>query len=295
MELLVSVSLKSKALESQHVLTSVDEAMVDSDVATSANTAASKTVSMINTTSPGAFPVCTEFNGTFAPFCLPHNEEELIVDATYYVTWNADYYPLNATITIELRYPSSSNGDSAYTSERTENSYGYIPLHMERAWLQGKPRNSLTLYIIELDATSDRRASIRQGPTVTLHPQPPQHYKPTPRLAFNKFALMIGLPLSLCVVVGIVGGLYFGMRDTRKIGLGNIMGSSGRNGNGYGAGKSRDQRLNRKRQREFRDPDELSTLKKFSDDIESSGSKDLERSASRPFTHELWRLKSWSG
>lgn len=217
----------------------------------------------------------------------------MIVDATYYVTWNADYYPLNATITIELRYPSSwSQGDSAYTSERTDNSYGYIPLYMRKEWLQGKLRNSLTLYIIELESTSDRRASVRQGPTINLHPKPPEHYKPSPPLAFNKLALFIGLPVSLSVVVVIVAGLFFGMRNSRKIGLGNIMGNRGK---GYGVGESKDQRLNRDRQNTFRDSDELSTLRKFSDEIEGLGSKDLERTSSQAFTHELSRLKSWSG
>lgn len=215
----------------------------------------------------------------------------MIVDATYYVTWNADFYPLNATITIELRYPSSSQGDSAYTSEKTDNSYGYIPLHMQKEWLQGKKHNSLTLYIIELDSTSGQRASVRQGPTIILHPKPTQHYKPSPPLAFNKTALFIGLPASLAVAVGIVAGLYFGMRDRRKIGLGSVMGSRGK---GYGTGKSKDERLNRVGETTFRDSDELSTLRKYSDDTAGSEGKDLERTSSRAFTHELLRLKSWS-
>lgn len=215
----------------------------------------------------------------------------MIVDATYYVTWNADFYPLNATITIELRYPNSSQGDSAYTSEKTDNSYGYIPLHMRKEWLQGKKHNLLTLYIIELESRSDRRAGVRQGPTVILHPRPTEHYKPSPPLAFNKLALFIGLPVSLAVVVGIVAGLYFGMRDKRKIGVGSVMGSRGK---GYAAGKSRDERLNRVGETTFRDSQELSTLRKSSDDIADSEGKDLERTSSRAFTHELLRLKSWS-
>lgn len=192
------------------------------------------------TQSPGPFPVCAETNGPFAPFCLPHHGQDMVVDATYYVTWNADYYDLNATTTIELRYPNSSQGDSAYTSEKTENSYGYITLHMEHEWLQGKPRNPLTLYMIELDPTSNQRASVQQGPTIVLHKRPPEHYKPPPRLPPSKLALYVGVPVCLAVVFGIVGGLYFGMRDSRRIGLGNVMGTRRK---GYGIGKSKGQRI----------------------------------------------------
>lgn len=99
----------------------------------------------------GDFPICTDLNGPIAPFCLPKDGADVTADATYYVTWNADFYPLNATITIELRYANSSQGDSAFTSEKTDNSYGYISLPMQKEWLQGKPYNALTLYIIELD------------------------------------------------------------------------------------------------------------------------------------------------
>lgn len=240
--------------------------------------------------SPGDFPVCTEVNGPFAPFCLPRYGEDMIVDATYYVTWNADYYPLNATITIELRYPNSSKGDSAFTSDRTDNSYGYIPLHMEHEWLQGKPRNFLTLYIIELDSMSHRRASMRRGPTVVLSHQPPEHYKPSPRLAFNKLALFIGLPVSLAIVVLIVAGLFFGMRDIRRIGVGNIMGSR----KGYGVGESKTQRLRGGRKAKFHGPDELSSLRRYSDEFDGTEEKGLERTGNRAFSHELSKLKNWS-
>lgn len=146
------------------------------------------------------FPICTDLKGPLAPFCLPEDGANVTVDATYYVTWNADFYPLNTTITIEMRYANSTQGDSAYTSERTDNSYGYLPLHMQKEWLQGKHYNVLTLYIIELDPTSGNRASARQGPTVVLHPRPVEHYKPPPQIPFNKKALYVGLPVSLGVV-----------------------------------------------------------------------------------------------
>lgn len=240
--------------------------------------------------------MCTDVNATFAPFCLPRNGAEVLVDATYYVTWNADFYPLNATITIELRYSNSTAGDSAFTSERTDNSYGYIPMHMHEEWLQGKSQSALTLYIIELDLVSDRRASVQQGPTVILRHKPAEHWRPSPQLPFNRIALYIGLPVSLAVVVAVVLGLFFGMRNRRRIGIGNIMGSRG---SGYGVGKSRDQRMGQSKG-EY-GSDSSPRWKQFTDEVdsglphinESAVFDDLERTASYTFNRDHSKFKSW--
>ncbi|KAI9931298.1 hypothetical protein MW887_010960 [Aspergillus wentii] len=249
--------------------------------------------------SPGDFPVCTELDRPFSPFCLPRDGADVTVDSTYYVTWNADYYPLNATVTIELRYPNSSNGDSAFTSEKTDNSYGYITLHMRKEWLQGKARNTLLLYIIELDSASGQRASIRKGPTVTLQPKPVVHYAPPPSLPFNRQALLIGLPVSLGVVMVIVFGLFFGMRKSRRIAVKNIMGSRGK---GYGIGKSKNERLNTNRNMEARGSDGLAALGKYSEDDDEGLSEidpdmynnELERNANYAFRQHVSKLKSWN-
>lgn len=261
------------------------------DMNDTVDTASTKTVSA------GAFPVCTDFTSTFPPFCLPHDGTDVIVDATYYVTWNADFYPLNATITIELRYSNSSEGDSAFTSERTDNSYGYIPLHMRKEWLQDKPRNTLTLYIIELDSISDRRASARQGPTVMLLPKPVEHYKPPPPLPFNKLALIIGLPVSVGVVILIVCALSIGMWRSRKNGIEHIRAPRNK---GYGIGKSKNQRMGGKNAMD-EEADALATMKKYSDANEG-----MSEISEPDLYHELYignyasgtrvgRLKSWSG
>ncbi|PLB54968.1 hypothetical protein P170DRAFT_421597 [Aspergillus steynii IBT 23096] len=243
---------------------------------------------------PGDFPVCTDVNGSFAPFCLPKDGADVLVDATYYVTWNADFYPLNATITIELRYSNSTAGDSAFTSERTDNSYGYTPVHVLEEWLQGKSQNALTLYIIELDLESDRRASVQQGPTVILRRKPVEHWQPSPQLPFNRIALYVGLPVSLAVVVAVVLGLFFGMRNRRKIGIGNIMGSGG-----YGVGKSRDQRMGQSKGES--ESDSPPHWKQFTDDVDSglpainqsAAFDDLERTASYAFNRDHSKFKSW--
>ena len=243
------------------------------------------------------FPICTDLDTPLVPFCLPHDGADVFVDATYYVTWNADFYPLNATITIELRYSDSTEGDSAFTSARVDNSYGYVPIHMSGEWLQGKSQNALTLYIIELEPASDRRASAQQGPTITLHTKPMERYRHPPPLPFNKVALYIGLPVSLGVVITVVAGLFFGMRESRRIGIGNIMGSRGK---GYGIRKSKFERLGQE-SNDHR-PESFAILKKQyedqvhwpfpetaqrDDDLECRPS-DVEREASRP---NSWRLR----
>ena len=291
----VSISRETLALlQSERSLISSITAVKWSDKKETNDTV---TIQSQNITSPGEFPVCTDLSGAFPPFCLPLEGADVIVDATYYVTWNADFYPLNATVTIELRYPNSTEGDSAFTSERTGNSYGYIPLRMRGEWLQDKPRNTLTLYIIELDLTSDRRASARQGPTVTLHPKPVEHYKPLPPPRFNKLALMIGLPVSVGVVILIVAGVFFGMRRSTKIGIEHAMAPRGK---GYGIGKSKNERLGRNMMTS--DEDEFAAMKKYSDAdeglsevAESELYNDINRPAGYAIGSRVARLKSWSG
>ncbi|KAJ9234917.1 hypothetical protein C8Q69DRAFT_509274 [Paecilomyces variotii] len=244
----------------------------------------------------GDFPVCTEFDQPYSPFCLPKDGSNVTVDSTYYVTWNPDYYPVNATITIELRYCTPLEGDSAFTSDRTENSYGYIPLKMRQEWLQGKARNNLTLYIIENEPTSNQRASYRQGPRVQLTHRRIEHYKPPPQTPYNKLGLILGLPISVSAVLLVIAGLYFGMRKNRTIGLGNVMGPGNR---GYGIRQSKIQRLGRRRvavnMGEFENP------RKYRDDpegrvesIDGDLYNQMERTRGRVFTHQVSKLKSWS-
>lgn len=213
--------------------------------------------------SAGAFPVCTEVGHRFSPFCLPHDGDVLYVDARYYVTWNADFYPLNASITIELTYLNESNGDSAFTSQRTENSYGYIPLDVRKEWLQGKPRNNLTLYIIELDPNSDRRASTRRGPTIIVEPKPIEHYQPPPQLPSSKIALFIGLPVTLGVVVVLVASMIFNMRESKKLALGSVLTPRRR---GYGIGASKSERLRNSGIVSSVSEDDTPSTRRFTDD-----------------------------
>ncbi|KAL5343720.1 hypothetical protein BJX70DRAFT_120984 [Aspergillus crustosus] len=273
---------------------SVSTSLANSSVDTNATMAPANTSSRF---SSGDFPVCTELQGRFVPFCLPEDGADVLVDTTYYITWNSDFYPLNATITIELRYSNSLEGSSAFTSEKTDNSYGYYPLHMSKDWLQGKANNTLTLYIIELDSTLDRRASARQGPMITLHPKPVEHYKPSPPPRFNRLALCVGLPVALVVVVIVVVALVFSMKRSREA-ITSIWGSRRR---GYGIGKSRSQRL-RSDRNESNESDDSGASKQYSNDIEtgllegnsSERVKHIhQRDASYSFRRDVSKLKSW--
>ncbi|KAL1864961.1 hypothetical protein Plec18167_009570 [Paecilomyces lecythidis] len=244
----------------------------------------------------GDFPVCTEFDKPYSPFCLPKDGSNVTVDSTYYVTWNPDYYPVNATITIELRYCTPLEGDSAFTSDRTENSYGYIPLKMRQEWLQGKARNNLTLYIIENEPTSNQRASYRQGPRVELMHRRVEHYKPPPPTPYNKLGLILGLPISVSAVLLVVAGLYFGMRKNRRIGLGNVMGPGN---HGYGIRQSKIQRLGRRRaavnMSEFENPEQYRDDPEGTvDSMDTDLYNQMERTRGRVFTHQVSKLKSWS-
>ncbi|KAL4953145.1 hypothetical protein BDW69DRAFT_166068 [Aspergillus filifer] len=277
--------------------TSFDFGTSLSNVSSSEHNATATPANPPNRFSAGDFPVCTDLEGPFVPFCLPEDGADVQVDTTYYVTWNADFYPLNATITIELRYLDSLEGSSAFTSEKTDNSYGYIPLHMSKEWLQGKQNNTLTLYIIELDSTLDRRASAREGPTIRLHPKPVEHYKPSPPPRFNKLALCIGLPVTLAVVIVVVVTLVFSMRKSRETIISSAFWNARRR---YGGSKSRPQRL--KSDSKESNGSAGSAAKSHTHDVEAGllegtgaerYNQDLERGGSFPFRRDVSRLKSW--
>jgi hypothetical protein len=89
-------------------------------------------------------------------------------------------------------------------------------------------------------ATPEKEANVYDGPMFTLENEPPNHYPPPPKNKLDKQGLYIGLPIGLVFVAVVVIGLFIGMRKNRVIGVGNIM---GRRNRGYGAGKSRRERM----------------------------------------------------
>jgi hypothetical protein len=231
------------------------------------------------------------------------------------VTWDPDYYTINSSIRIELNYANTSGngGDSVYTSPTVPNAYGYVTIEMQKDWLQGKKRNNLTLYIVELDPTPDARASILGGPTISLTKEPTKHYPPPPHTKVPNFlGLILGLPIGLGVIFLILCGLCVFMRKHRKISVGSIYGKKAR---GYGIGQSRIQRLGGSRKGkgairlggidkrtglpydQYRDDPSDSRQGHGRDEslgsLVSEGYNESERTRGNVFRNEVQRLKSW--
>lgn len=216
------------------------------------------------------------------------------------VTWDADAFPINSTITVGLNYVNTPDhgGKSAYTSPPKENSYGFVTVTMDKAWLQGQSRNNLTVYIVQFDPASSQRVNPVGGPVISLINKPPTHYPPPPPTPVpHKLGLLIGLPLGLAVIFLIACGLCFGMRQHRRIGLGNIMGSGNK---GYGSAKSKIERLGGKRRNNGAIRlGELDGPSRYADEPqnltrnESETYNDMQRSEGNVFRAEIARLKSW--
>jgi len=168
---------------------------------------------------------------------------------------------------------------------------------MDKAWLQEKSRNNLTLYIVQFDPTSNQRVVDVAGPMISLTNKPVKPYPPPPATAVpKKLGLIIGVPLGLAVIFLIACGLCFGMRQHRRIGLGNIMGS----GKGYGSAKSRIQRLGGKRRDngairlgEWDGSSRYTDESQNTSRAESEVYNDMQRSQGNVFRAEIARLKTW--
>jgi hypothetical protein len=189
------------------------------------------------------FPVCHDTSAK--PFCQPVDGQQVYVGQTYYVTWNADFFPENSTFTVMLNHFNDSQ-TQAWNSGPVAVEMGVAMIPMEEAWLQGFSQYNLTFY--GLLQENGKAAVPYDGPQVLLMHKPADHYQPPPHTKLpDKFSLMLGLPLGLGIPALIILGLYLGMRKHRTIGLGNIMSRArhpwNKNGGGYGARKSRRQRL----------------------------------------------------
>ncbi|KAI9868182.1 MAG: hypothetical protein M1813_006927 [Trichoglossum hirsutum] len=230
------------------VVTTIDgvATTVDAPPAAFASTAPGEA---IPSPSSGSFPVCHDSSGSFKPFCQPTNGSDAWVGETYFelfiqslVTWDANYFSSNSTVSIWLNYADPKGGGrEAWHSEPRPNSYGFVSVKMDNSWRKDQPRNNLTFYLVELGSNAGHTTYFT-GPTVSLVNKPAQHYPPPPRIKPNKLGITVGLPIGLGFVLLVVCGLWAGMRKHRRIGLGNI--NIGRN-KGYGIGKSKRQRMKR--------------------------------------------------
>ena len=154
------------------------------------------------------------------------------------VTWDANLFEANSTITIALNYDNVTTV-TAWTSDALPVQQSFVTLQMESAWLQTYSSYNLTFEAISyVSKSSSGAATPLTGPSIMLTTSGLPAPEPT-KLPSTE-SLIIALPVALGCCAIIVFGLFFGMRKQRKLGVGSIM---GRRGKGYGERKSRRQRL----------------------------------------------------
>ncbi|PQE20736.1 hypothetical protein CJF30_00002061 [Rutstroemia sp. NJR-2017a BBW] len=236
-------------------ITSVDGTATTTDPAPAtltASSASSATDASLTTTSTstssgaaptstggGAFQICHNLKGAFAPFCKPDNGSSVYVDQTYYVTWDTKYFPgSNNSVFVQANYVNASGGGvQAFQSSLTNNNAGFIAWTIDKAWLKGMHSNNVTLFITSTDSTV---ASSVRGPTLMVTTSPsPEPYRQPKAKSPNGASLFIALPVVLAFILLCLFGTCYWNYKHRTIGLGNVMGRR----NGYGSGQSRSQRL----------------------------------------------------
>ncbi|KAH8906076.1 hypothetical protein BR93DRAFT_969295 [Coniochaeta sp. PMI_546] len=189
----------------------------------------------------GAFPVCHNKDGDNAPFCLPLVGAELNPGTTYYITWDPTFFPSsNTTVRVTGSYFNSTTGlttSQAFSSGSLAAAWSFYAWTVDSSLLSSSPGGvNISLAIAALTPGATAMTPF-QGPVVKV--AKPAGYVPEPAKAPTGPALYIGLPTVLGFVVVVLVGTCWWNRNHRKIGLGSVMGR----GKGYGAGKSRRQRM----------------------------------------------------
>ncbi|KAI9047544.1 hypothetical protein LZ554_008260 [Drepanopeziza brunnea f. sp. 'monogermtubi'] len=191
-------------------------------------------------TGGGSFQECHNREGRFAPFCKPDNGSDVNVDGKYYVTWDKEFFSQkNASVKVVANYVNDTgHGPVAFESSPVPTSDGYFVWTIQKEWLQDLQTNNVTLYLNRINPPTGSASSL-SGPTVrvNVYSKPVYHQPPTP--APKGQSLFIALPTLLGFVFLCILGGFFWNRKNRLIGLGNVMSRR----SGYGAGKSRRQRL----------------------------------------------------
>ncbi|KAK5663766.1 hypothetical protein OQA88_4197 [Cercophora sp. LCS_1] len=186
----------------------------------------------------GAFAVCHNLDGPFAPFCDPQNNATLYPDGTYYVKWDPEFFNSTNTTVRLAGFYNSNDTDEAFSSDPMAAGWGFYrwPITAELYSSQHKSAVNITLRIAALPAGS--AAKWYPGPVVHVMPSPTPLQEPA-KLPSGP-ALYIALPTVLgFVALCVVGGCIWNAKK-RRIGLGNVM---GRGRHGYGVGQSRRQRI----------------------------------------------------
>lgn len=213
------------------------------ELTTSSGTAAALPTAS-NKKGKGAFLVCSNKDGDYAPFCEPSRDSSLYTGTTYFVTWDAS--ALNSSkVTVTGTYLNSTTGeagDDAFTADELRASWSYYAWTPNKGYLSHGNGSSVrvVLSLTELSADGETATATHAGPTV-LVTKAPRYRQPAPKLPAGA-ALYIGLPVIFGFCLLMICGVCAWNRKARHIGLGNIM-SRGRHG--YGVAKSRAKRMTR--------------------------------------------------
>ncbi|KAH9897551.1 hypothetical protein F4778DRAFT_744012 [Xylariomycetidae sp. FL2044] len=188
----------------------------------------------------GAFNLCSNTDGEYAPWCAPSAGTHLWPGWTYYFTWDPTYFNAsNTTIVVQGNYVNETTGaatDQAFESNKTLAAWGFWSYKIEDSLLRYQKAKNISLQLAAL--ATGTQASIIPGPTILVTPYP------TPTSQQNKIpsgaALYIALPTVFSFIILCLIGTCIWNRKARKIDIGNIM---SRSRHGYGAGKSSRSRM----------------------------------------------------
>ncbi|KAF2141232.1 uncharacterized protein K452DRAFT_359032 [Aplosporella prunicola CBS 121167] len=180
------------------------------------------------------FPACTDLNAH--PFCLPTNGSDLYDEKTYYVTWNPENFPYDASINVFLSWYNNTR-KVVWSFPRVPNLRGGVAFEAKREWLQGQKSRDLTFYAQEYDFKSDKKPPLYTGATVRLVKNPDMIPVESSNSSNTHLALFVGVPVTLTFVA--LGVFLLSLRRRRGRRVVGIRGMPIRRNNGYNGSRSR--------------------------------------------------------
>lgn len=105
-------------------------------------------------------------------------------------------------------------GSTIFTSEITDNSFGYLKIRADKKWVQNKkPTNASISLIANPKPDSGVRARTFEGPTVVLARPPKKPRSPSVRhISPNRTAVLVIFPILGVVIFLFSAIMFFGMR-----------------------------------------------------------------------------------
>lgn len=141
------------------------------------------------------------------------------------VTWDVDLLPHNSSVVIHVDYVDTPDdgGVTAFTTEKTESSYGFVKIKTDKKWLHGKKKgNDLILTMVANSPKAGKRAKTFPGPQISLKKKPKKKKSPHRSTPPSQHDMLIGLPLTMAVLIAIMILMFVGMRKHRQFNLGPV-------------------------------------------------------------------------